>query len=216
MPTQIQSFTCGPVSTNCFLIICINEVQRNAVLVDAPYGCMQLVLDELQQQNVSLQAIYLTHSHWDHTADVAPLVAATGCEVYIHPLDVYRLEDPMEHTMWPLPFTIEGVKNHKPLTPGTSVNIMETTLHVLFTPGHTEGSVSFYDAERGLVYAGDTLFRESIGRTDLPGGDFLVLEQSIREQLYTLPDEVVVLPGHGNQTTIGYEKLHNPFVQVVE
>jgi glyoxylase-like metal-dependent hydrolase (beta-lactamase superfamily II) len=99
------------------------------------------------------------------------------------------------------------------LVPGQSVKLDEDRLEILFLPGHSPGSVGFYSREGGFLIGGDVLFRESIGRTDLPGGDHATLLQSIREQLWPLPDETIVYPGHGEPTTIGHERAHNPFLR---
>jgi len=121
---------------------------------------------------------------------------------------------PTSGLMWNLPFdNYQGIT--KDLVPGQLIRIGDDNLKILFMPGHSPASVGFYSATNGFVIAGDVLFRESVGRTDLPGGNPDVLLRSIREELFVLPDETIVYPGHGSQTTIGYEKRNNPFVSVV-
>jgi len=113
---------------------------------------------------------------------------------------------------WGMPF--ENYRGEQILlVPGQSVKLDEDRLEILFLPGHSPGSVGFYSREGGFLIGGDVLFRESIGRTDLPGGDHATLLQSIREQLWPLPDETIVYPGHGEPTTIGHERAHNPFLR---
>ncbi|MBM4179168.1 MAG: MBL fold metallo-hydrolase [Ignavibacteria bacterium] len=210
---SILAFECGPVATNCYLVG--DTDAKLAFLVDAPKESLSIVLDTLASRGWKLTEILLTHTHWDHTADCHELQLATGARVVVHAEDVYRLTDPMKHTIWPLPFTIQAVTDFETIS-GT-----EGHLHVLgeagkikwvHTPGHTEGGVCFIDELHSVVYAGDTLFAGSIGRTDLPGGDMKTLCDSIHQVLFCLPDPTTVFPGHGPITTIGDEKISNPFV----
>ena len=136
--------------------------------------------------------------------------------MYVHQDDAYRLVDPMAHTIWPLPFDIEAVVPDQIIADGDMLTAAGIDLKVVHTPGHTEGGVCFVDEKHQRVFVGDTLFKQSIGRTDLPGGDMDQLVESIQSTLFTMPDHYVALPGHGPVTTIGDEKLRNPFVGVAQ
>lgn len=189
-----------------------NEVSRSAVLIDptddpAPF----LLLAE--RKGLRIRELLLTHAHVDHAAGADLVARRTGLAPRLHPddHDLYaRLPD------WGARFgmavaapTVDPV----PLEDGQSIDVEDGfRLKVVHTPGHTPGQVAFLVEEIGLVVVGDTLFRGSVGRTDLPGGDFRSLERSIRERLYSLPDPTVVVPGHGPDTTIGREKTTNPYV----
>lgn len=210
---NILSFECGPVATNCYLVG--DEVTKRAFLVDAPKDCALLVLDALANRGWKLTEILLTHTHWDHTADCHEIQSATGAKVVVHQADVYRLTEPMSHTIWPLPFVIPAVNEFETMSGISGVlDVLGGTesINWIHTPGHTEGGVCFVDEPRHVVYAGDTLFAGSIGRTDLPGGDMTTLCNSIHDALFCLPDQTTVFPGHGPTTTIGVEKKTNPFV----
>lgn len=204
-------FECGPVATNCYLVG--DETSRTAFLIDAPHGAFEPVMRVLSEKTWSLTDLLLTHTHWDHTADCARLQRETGARVVVQEADLYRLTDPMAHTIWPLPFSIDPV--HDAVTIGNDVTSITVgtgkLLQILHTPGHTEGGICFVERSAGRVFVGDTLFDGSVGRTDLPGGDMDVLISSIRTQLFPLPDDMVAWPGHGPETTIGRERLTNPF-----
>lgn len=204
-------FECGPVATNCYLVG--NPTSKMAYLIDAPYGAFEPVMSTLDREGWTLSDILLTHTHWDHTADCAKLQRATQARVVVHEADLYRLTDPMAHTLWPLPFEIEPVHNATLLTNADRMVVLAdgTRFEVLHTPGHTEGGVCFVDQQNDRVFVGDTIFNGSVGRTDLPGGDMETLITSIRTHLFPLPSTMVAWPGHGPETTIGHEKVSNPF-----
>jgi hydroxyacylglutathione hydrolase len=207
--TLLQAFECGPVATFSYLLC--TPASGTAVLIDAPYGSVDLVCDEADRHGCRITDLLLTHTHWDHTADAAAIVRRTGARVYVHPADVYRLTDPMAHTVWPLPFDIEPVTPDQLIDQGAVLDVAGLRLRVLHTPGHTEGGVCFVDDAHARVFVGDTLFAGSVGRVDLPGGDEDTLIESIRTRLFALPDDMVAWPGHGPSTTIGRERKTNPF-----
>jgi glyoxylase-like metal-dependent hydrolase (beta-lactamase superfamily II) len=206
---DLTTLEAGPVSTRGYLVA--DPETLTAVVIDTPLGVCQPFADLAEQNGYSIAAILLTHSHWDHTADCAALQRRTGAPVYLHPADAYRLTDPMAHTIWPLPFTIEPVTEYIPLAHGQDLSFGSLRFHVLHTPGHTEGGVCFVQGAHSRVFAGDTLFNGSVGRVDLPGGDEEELLASIRRELFALPDETVVYCGHGPETTIGRERVENPY-----
>lgn len=134
-------------------------------------------------------------------------------DILVHPLDAYRLLDQASHTVWPLPFTLKNVQYTRTIEQGDILTCGDWQCEVLHTPGHTEGGICFVDHQHSCIFAGDTLFSGSIGRTDLPGGDMQTLISSIRNVLLVLPQELVVFPGHGPLTTIADEQESNPFLQ---
>ncbi|HCN04090.1 MAG TPA: hypothetical protein DIS79_00600 [Bacteroidetes bacterium] len=214
---EILMFTSGPVETNSFLLL--GTSVKTAVLIDAPPGCAEVVNTALVQHGSSLSDIYLTHTHWDHIGDCYSLQERWKSNVWVHEADTYRLTNPMEHTIWPLPFVIPAVDTYttydiREYHGSTSLQSPFGPLTVLHTPGHTEGGVCIIDETHQRAYVGDTLFSGSIGRTDLPGGDYDELIESIRIKLFTLTDDVVCYPGHGPVTTIGRERRSNPFLTV--
>jgi glyoxylase-like metal-dependent hydrolase (beta-lactamase superfamily II) len=155
-----------------------------------------------------------THCHLDHVFGNKYVHDTWGLPLHIHEKEKPLLDfAPQSGIMWQLPFdNYSGPLVY--LEPGINIKIGKDELKVCFTPGHSPGSVSFYYPEGGFIIGGDVLFNGSIGRTDLPGSDYDTLENSIRTQFYTLPDETIVYSGHGPATTVGYEKMNNPFVRV--
>jgi glyoxylase-like metal-dependent hydrolase (beta-lactamase superfamily II) len=155
-----------------------------------------------------------THCHLDHVFGNKWVSNTFGLELHIHANEEVVLQyAPISGQKWGLPFEVyKGPFNF--LSAGDTIALGSETLKVLFTPGHSPGSISFYHAQQQFVVSGDILFNKSIGRTDLPFASFEVLQQSILQQLYTLPDATTVYSGHGTPTTIGYEKKHNPYVFV--
>ncbi len=210
MPT-IHAIEAGPVATLGYLVA--NEHTQAATVVDAPHASHEWFLAKAAELGCTITHIVLTHSHWDHTADCAPLQRATGAPVIVHKRDLYRLTDPMAHTIWPLPFTIDPPDTIITVDDSTSsIATKACTFDVLLTPGHTEGGIVLLTPDHGVAIVGDTLFAGSVGRVDLPGGDMQTLLHSIRTQLMPLADDVVVLPGHGPSTTIGAERMSNPYI----
>lgn len=211
---RIHALESGPVATFGYLVL--NSETASATVIDAPFGCSEHFLNVASDHGCTITDILLTHSHWDHTADCEPLRRATDARVYCHKADAHRLIDPMAHTIWPLPFEIDPIQGWVPFQLNSEgkglIATPAITCTILHTPGHTEGSVVFHHVESSVVFVGDTLFAESVGRTDLPGGDFTLLQASIVRELWPLPEETICLPGHGPQTTIGHERENNPFV----
>ncbi len=205
-----ETIEAGPVATNAY-VVC-NLSTHLAFCVDAPPQSAEAILDVVRNHSCKLTDVLLTHTHWDHTADCSPLVKQTGAKLSVHALDAYRLLDPNRHTVWPLTITLDRVVPDNVFSGNQRIHPAGIGLHVVHTPGHTEGGVCFIDEANERVFVGDTLFAGSVGRTDLPGGDMDVLIQSIHSVLMTLPDNYLVLPGHGPTTTIGRERTSNPFV----
>ena len=207
---KIIGFEAGPVATNGYIIADIQS--HEAIIIDAPYNSADIFEAILQHYSLYASALWLTHSHWDHTAD-ASILQNKGLEVFCHNDDIYRLIDPMEHTLWPLPFTIYPVSPVEKLIENEILHCGEWGFNVIHTPGHTEGSVCFISEKYNCAIVGDTLFADSIGRTDLPGGNTNQLIHSIKSKLLVLSPETVIFPGHGEISTIGHEQRYNQCIQ---
>ena len=211
---NVKIFQVNPLQENTYLIF--NEDQH-CIIVDP--GCYT---DQERQQLVQfisskqLRPVLLvnTHCHLDHVFGNKFIHEQYGLELHIHEGEQKVLEmAPTSGLMWNLPFDNYQGKLHF-IDESLPVELGNDRLEILFTPGHSPASISLYSQQDDLLIAGDVLFRESVGRTDLPGGNPDILAHSIRTRLYTLPDETIVYPGHGIPTTIGHEKHHNPFVTV--
>lgn len=206
---ELQSFTVGPFTENSYLLIC--GEMRQALLID-PGDEADLLWQAVVDANVTLTAIVLTHAHLDHVGAVETIRRRANVPVYLHPADNELLAHVVRQgQMFGLQLEPVGPAD-KPLGQGDRLTCGKLDVDVIHTPGHSPGGVCLYlPAEKTLI-AGDTLFRRSIGRTDLPGGDAQTLLRAIETQLWPLPDDVRVYPGHGSATTIGDEKQLNPFV----
>ena len=210
----LEKFTVNPFSENTYVLI----NRGRAIIFDPGFmyaSEMSAFLKLLDDNEAEVEAILLTHAHIDHIIGIQKVKARFDVPVYLHPEDRYLWDNFMSQSaMFGLdvkPFDFEPL----PITPSKKWIVGNFNFHVRFTPGHAPGHVIFYLEEHNIVIAGDTLFRESIGRTDLYKGNFDLLEQSIKEQLYTLPDNTKILPGHGPETTIEHEKRYNPFVRLI-
>lgn len=201
----------GPIQTNAYLLTA--PERGEAVLIDAPGEVWGAVSEVLGKENCRLAELWITHGHWDHTQGGAEVVRQSGAKVRAHADDRMLIETPelMERFMGER-LSLEPIKVDHWLTPGERFDALGVTVEVRHVPGHCPGNVLFYSSALGAAFVGDALFAGSIGRTDLPGGDFETLERSIRAQIYTLPNETVVFPGHGPKTTVGRERETNPYV----
>jgi glyoxylase-like metal-dependent hydrolase (beta-lactamase superfamily II) len=206
----LRCFEGGPFQENAYLVVCPETGVAAAV---DPGGGTSALLETVDQEGWSLESVLLTHAHLDHV-DGIPLVRSRYPEVpvFLHPGDrpVYDAV-PEQASMFglPVPSLPAGTLD---LVPGESVGVGALELEVAFAPGHAPGHVIFLAPESGLALVGDVIFRGSIGRTDLPGGDTATLLASIREQILPLPDSMRLFPGHGPDTTVGLERRSNPFV----
>jgi glyoxylase-like metal-dependent hydrolase (beta-lactamase superfamily II) len=203
----IDTLPVGPIMANCYILGC--EETRSAAVID-PGDEVQRILAAVARHHLQVRLILNTHGHFDHVGGNRRLKEATGAEILIHRLDAPMLA---ELDMAARLFGMRSENSPPPdryLEHGDRIQVGTLEMAVLHTPGHTPGGVCFHG--HGVVFAGDTLFAGSIGRTDFPGGDFATLAASIRDRLFTLPDAAKVLPGHMGPTTIAREKHHNPFV----
>jgi len=200
----------GMLACNCSVFG--DEASREALVVD-PGDDIEQVLEIVRRHGLRVKAIVITHAHIDHIGGAQKLKLATGAPVYMNRNDT-ALQKMMDmQARWlgmPAP---PAVAIDVPAKEGDRLLVGATEFHVLDTPGHTPGSISLWIPSENKLVAGDTLFRESIGRTDLPGGDWRQIQQSIHTKLLPLPDDAVVIPGHGENTTIGWEKRFNPFLR---
>ena len=206
----VKGITVGLLQENCYIAGC--EVTKEAVVID-PGDNARAILKLVRDSGLTVTKILNTHAHLDHVMAVDAVRAATGAPFLLHADELPVLRDvPERASLW-LDSDVEPIADpDEYLTHGQIVHFGEEELEVRCTPGHAPGHVVFVHHREKLVFAGDTLFNGSIGRFDLPGADGPTLFRSIREQLFTLPDDYTVLPGHGSATTIGDERIHNPFV----
>jgi hydroxyacylglutathione hydrolase len=204
---EIVTLPNGQFAENCYLVA--DRRTREAVIID-PGEEPAMFLAELDTRAWTLRAIWLTHAHIDHILGVGAVKRATGAPIHLHPLDRPIYDALPQFGSW------VGMQLDPPpppdvdLAPGTPVRVGRFEFDVRFTPGHSPGSVSFVGHD--MVFGGDVLFNGSVGRTDLPGGDPATLMNSIQSQFLSLPDSTVVHSGHGPATTIGVERLTNPFL----
>lgn len=206
-----KTFSVPPLGCNCSIIG--DPVTKRAVVVD-PGGAYERILHEVQQLGLTVSHILHTHAHFDHFLASGAMKQATGAVLCLHhdDLDLWKNVD-MQCRMFGVPSASVPMPDYW-LKDEEKLLIGDIAVCALHTPGHTPGSMSFHVQDDRLVLAGDTLFRGSIGRTDLWGGDFDAIEQSIRERLYTLDDATVVVTGHGPETEIGWEKESNQFIRI--
>ena len=209
----VERFTFNPVQENTYLVY--ND-KKDCCIIDP--GCYfaseeQELLDFIKNNQLNPILLLNTHCHFDHIFGNRLVHKTFGLELHLHPLEEKVLEfGPVSSRNWQMEFDNYDGPLHF-LQENDVVKIGDDEMKVLFTPGHSPGSICFYCEKDGFLIGGDVLFQGSIGRTDLPGGSFETLENSIRTRLYNLPEEVVVHPGHGPSTTIGEEMRTNPFVK---
>jgi hydroxyacylglutathione hydrolase len=200
----------GMLQCNCSVFG--DEQSREAMVVD-PGDDVEQVLGIVRRHGFTVKAIVITHAHIDHIGGARKLQQATGAPVYMNPKDTELQKMLDMQAQWLGMPPVEQVEIDQPAQDGDRLVVGATEIHVMHTPGHTQGSISLWIPSERKVIAGDTLFRDSIGRTDLPGGDGVQILRSIHEKLLPLPEETVVIPGHGPNTTIGREKRFNYFLQ---
>jgi len=202
-----QALMVGLLQVNCYILG--DDKTREGVVID-PGGDEDEILDTLRFHGLTLKYIIDTHGHFDHVDANQPIKDATGAEIVIHKLDAAMLNRANEAIF----FTGKPMRSSQAdviVEEGDVITFGSHRLKVLHTPGHTPGGMSLVLEDNPLVFAGDTLFAGSIGRTDYPGGDFDALINGVRQKLFPLGDHYVVYPGHGPVTTIGHERQYNPF-----
>lgn len=206
----IECFPLGPLPTNAYILA--KPSSQEALLIDVPPESVGPLLDYLEKKELNLKAILITHGHWDHFADGAALKDKTKAPVYAHENDKMLLENPLLMK----PFMPWGIKMQPLgvdvwLKGGECLSLLGTTCTVRHVPGHAPGNVLFYFQDYACAFVGDAIFKGSIGRTDLWGGDHKTLLHSIRTQIFTLPESTTLYSGHGPATTVAQEKAKNPY-----
>ncbi len=208
---KLHILPAGPIQTNAYLLT--DAGRGEAVLIDAPGDVWAEVAPILAEEKCKLAELWLTHGHWDHTQGAAEVVRASGARVRAHADDRRLYETPsIMNRFMAEKLNLEPVFPDVWVKQGDTFTALGVPVEVRHVPGHCPGNVLFYSAPMRAAFVGDALFAGNVGRTDLPGGSMEVLTDSILRQIYTLPDETVVYPGHGPDTTVGEEKLHNPHV----
>jgi hydroxyacylglutathione hydrolase len=204
----LETFPVGPLACNCTILG--DEETHEAIVID-PGDDIGHIHRRLSELGLKLKQILITHGHIDHVGGALKLKRLTGAPIFLNENDLPQLKMMAAQAAWLGVETPETAPPDESLNDGLAVGLARYPGQVIHTPGHTQGSVCLHFAPLKLLIAGDTLFAGSIGRTDLPGGDFDQIIASIHSKLLDLPEETKVLPGHGGATTIGEERAHNPF-----
>jgi len=209
---DVTAIELGPLQTNTYILS--DAAAGAAVVVDPAWGG-NVILEAIERLHCRLEGIWVTHAHFDHIGAVSDLQAATDAEVEIvlHKADLPLWQERGGADRW----GVTGYRlDHQPtrfIAHGETLTVGAVDFEVRHTPGHSPGHVVFVNGDAGLVCCGDLIFRDGVGRTDLVGGNWEVLLESIRSQIFTLPDSFRLLPGHGEETTIGHERMNNPYLQ---
>ena len=206
--TEVLRYIVGPVCTNCYLLV--NHKTGELLVVD-PGDQAQLIEMQIEKTGAKPVAILLTHGHFDHAGAAEALADKYQISIYAHEAERETLEDPGlnlcgmigEHKVYHADIFVKDEE---------VLNLAGFSIRVFFTPGHTIGGCCYYIADEKILFSGDTLFQESVGRTDFPRGSASDLIRAIREKLMPLPDDVTVYTGHDESTLIGYERMHNPYL----
>lgn len=205
----IKCLSSGLLQSNVYVV----SKDGEGVVIDC--GCPpELLLDYAKGYNINIRHVILTHGHFDHIYYIDKFRQMADVQVHIHQNDSECLSDPQKNGL--AHFPVQGFSTFFPadniLTDGDEINVSNLTFKIIHTPGHTKGGICILVED--ALFSGDTLFKLSVGRTDFPGGSLDELMMSIKEKLYSLPNDTTVYPGHGDITTIAFEKTHNPFCRV--
>ncbi len=205
---KIEKFVLGSMGTNCYLLI--NEETKEFVMVD-PATCPDYLVSHVKSNGYIPKAILLTHAHFDHVMGIDGWVKEFEIPVYLHEEEKQILEDPKLNLsgVFGTSYSYHRVEC---LRDNQILELAGFQFKVIHTPGHTAGGCCYYEETEGVLISGDTLFYQSVGRSDFPTGSMSILVRSIKEKLFCLPDDVMVYPGHNDVTCIADEKMYNPFV----
>ena len=208
---DVRMFTVGPVQENCFIVR--GRDSAAAVIVD-PGDEADRLLEALQALGVeTVEAILVTHTHFDHIGAVAPVARATGAPVYCPALETEVLANVMDYVPWPGFGPFESYEADHTVEGGETLELAGLSFEVISTPGHSPGHVTYALGSEDALFSGDVLFQGSVGRVDLPGGDWPTLARSIESLVDRFPEETTVYPGHMGITTLGRERATNPFLR---
>jgi hydroxyacylglutathione hydrolase len=206
---DVRSFTVGPVAENCYIV---RRDGADLGLIVDPGDEAERILEAVERLGIAIDAILVTHCHFDHIGAVAPVASATGAPVYCPEIEVPVLADIMSYVPWPGFGPYESYGADETVAGGEHLELAGLEIDVAFTPGHSPGHVTYAIPDSASLFSGDVLFKGSVGRTDLPGGDWGTLRESIRGLVDGFPEETTVYPGHMGITTLGAEKATNPFL----
>lgn len=204
----IRAMCVGPVGTNCY--IAHVEGRTDCVVVD-PGASGERIAEVLKDDGLTLAGVLLTHGHFDHYEGVPGLISEMGGKVYILDKEMDLITDPMKNGSMGLMGSGSAIEPECTVRDEEVLSLAGMDFKVIHTPGHTKGGCCYYLEDEGVLFAGDTIFMESIGRTDLPTGNMKEILSSIREKILTLPDDTKILPGHGPATDVAYEAANNPY-----
>lgn len=206
---KIETLVVGPIETNCY--IASDPVSREAVIIDAGDDAEE-ILAYVEQNQLQVKYLLNTHGHFDHIQANDAIREKTGAQLAIHADDVELLASP-EKVSAGMMSVVHGCREPEVvLHNGDTIAFGPYQLRVIYTPGHSKGSCCFYEVQEKVCFTGDTLFRGSIGRTDLYGGNYVVLLKSVRERLQVVADDVTIYPGHGPESTMAFERRANPYL----
>lgn len=205
---KVEKFVTGIISTNCYLVI--NEDTKQSVVID-PAACPSYLMSHIKSEGLKIEAILLTHGHFDHIMGIDGFLSEFDVPVYVHEEDADAMEDPVlnQSSTYTSGYTFGKARY---LRDRQTLELAGYTFQVIHTPGHTKGGCCYYVASEGVLFSGDTLFQNSVGRTDFVNSSTSDLVHSVREKLFLLPDDTMVYPGHMGETKIGHEKKYNPYV----
>ena len=203
----LKQLIVGELETNCYILG--DEKTKEGVVID-PGGDGDLIMENIKRLNLKIKYIILTHGHADHLAALNELKKETDAQIVIHEQDADMLTEPRYNLSMFTGKDIVCPKADRLLEDGDKIDFGNLTLEVLHTPGHTPGGISLYIDN--ILFTGDTLFCEGVGRADLPGSSYEKLLRSIKEKLFSKPDDTKIYPGHGRESTIGWEKKNNPWI----
>jgi hydroxyacylglutathione hydrolase len=205
----IKTFISGPFETNSYLVY--DELSKDAIVIDAPPESSQKIIEVVKEQKLTVKCIVNTHGHVDHVEDNEILKEDLNTRLLIHKDDEFWL-DPSIEIKYFVPYDQTPSKADGYLTDGEVITIGNLNFLIIFTPGHTLGGICLYEPHQKVLFSGDTIFKETIGRTDLIGGSMDQLLDSIKSKILILPDETRIYPGHDEPTTIKHEKEFNPYL----
>ncbi len=203
----LHKFEVGVFATNCYIVGC--DKTKEVAVIDPGGGCGN-IMSAIEKHNLSVKYIINTHGHLDHTFENKKIKDTTGAKIIIHKDDAKMLHDPKSNFSYLMGLVFKSPPADETLEDGDIITIGRMKLKVLHTPGHTKGGISLQVDE--VIFSGDTLFADGVGRTDLPGGSHEELLLSIKNKILIYPDETIVYPGHGPYTTVGEERKGNPFL----